>query len=269
MSVQVERVSFSYGGHTVLRNVSFSLSGGQLVSLLGPNGVGKSTLFKCMLGLLRDYTGVISVQGQDIRRLARRAMAQQVAYISQSHHPAFHYSVLDMVLMGTSPRLSPLEAPNARERNIAMDALARMGLADYARRDFMRISGGEQQLVLIARALAQQSRVLIMDEPTANLDYGNQIRVLERMRALADSGYTILQSTHNPDQAALFSHHILAMHEGRLIAQGMPAEVMDDALMQALYGLDIRVRSLPGSRMRVCVPAQCFDTPAKRPESSV
>lgn len=268
MNVQVERVSFSYGDHAVLRDISFALSGGQLVSLLGPNGVGKSTLFQCMLGLLRGYTGSIAAGGQDIRGISRRALAQRVAYISQSHHPAFHYSVLDMVLMGTSPRLSALEMPKVRERDIAMEALARMDMADFAQRDFMRISGGEQQLVRIARALAQQSPVLIMDEPTANLDYGNQIRVLERMRALADSGYVILQSTHNPDQAALFSHRVLAMHEGRIIAQGTPAEVIDDALMRTLYGLDVRVQSLLDGRMRICVPAQCFDIPAERPESS-
>ena len=250
----VQDVSCRYGERRVLENVSFTARTGELVSILGPNGVGKSTLFKCMLGLLKGYTGRVSIDGGDIRGLTPAGLSRKIAYIPQSHYPAFNYSVFDMVLMGTSAHVGAFAQPGLKEAETARQALERLSIADFAHRDYMRLSGGERQLVLIARALAQQSRILIMDEPTANLDYGNQMRVLSQIRALAEDGYTVVQSTHNPEQAYLFSHTILAMQVGRIIAQGPPQAVLTSALIQDLYGIDARVESLDGGRVRVCVP---------------
>lgn len=253
-TLEVKNVSFSYGEHQVLKDVSFKAETGHLVSVLGPNGVGKSTLFRCMLGLLKTYTGHITVDGKDTRNMGARELARHVAYVPQSHYPAFNYTVLDMVLMGTSSRTSPFSPPRGKEIKAAMEALERMGMAEFAHRDYTHISGGERQMVLIARALAQNAKVLMMDEPTANLDYGNQMRVMEQVRKLTGEGYTILQSTHNPDQAYLFSHQILAIQNGQVIADGPPNQVVDAGLIQALYGVEVEVESFCDDKFRVCIP---------------
>lgn len=254
MTVDVRNVSFSYGKHEVLRNITFAADKGELVSVLGPNGVGKSTLFQCILGIAKGFTGTITIEGENVLRQDSRTLAKRIAYIPQSHYSAFHYSVLDMVLMGTTAQLSSFASPSKQQVEIAMWAMDKTGIANFAERDFMRISGGERQLVLIARALAQQSRVLIMDEPTANLDFGNQMRVLRQIRLLSEEGYTVIQSTHHPEQAYLFSNRILAMHDGKLVAEGSPKDIVTAELMDRLYGIDVCVESLREDAIRVCVP---------------
>ncbi len=256
MSVSVRNLSFGYGERCVLRDISFQADAGRLISILGPNGVGKSTLFKCVLGLLKPSSGSVAIDGQDISSLPPHALARRIAYIPQSTYPAFHYTVFDMVLMGTSSHVSGLSSPGKAQREAAMEALARLNIQDFAGRDYMRISGGERQLVLIARALAQRSRTLVMDEPTANLDYGNQMRVLTSIRTLAEEGYAVILSTHNPEQAYLFSHTILAMQGGGIVAQGAPRDVLDAALIERLYGVEATVESLLDDTVRVCVPTR-------------
>ncbi len=253
MSIEVKDLSFSYGGRQVLSNVSFSAREGRLLSVLGPNGVGKSTLFRCILGLLKNYSGEILLDGVSTKGLGARELARRVAYIPQSSYPAFSYSVRDMVLMGTSSRAGLFSPPGVSQEKVAGQALERMGITHLAERVYTQLSGGERQLVLIARALAQQSPVLLMDEPTANLDYGNQLRVLSRIRALAEDGYTIVQSTHNPEQSYFFSHEILAMADGGVLAFGSPGEVLTAPLIRALYGVDVEVESLQEDKMRVCI----------------
>ena len=254
MSIEVKHLSFSYGKRQVLKDVSFSVGKGRLLSVLGPNGVGKSTLFRCILGLLHGFQGEITVDGAVVSNLGARELARKVAYIPQSNYPAFQYSVFDMVLMGTTAQSRGFSPPGPKQEAAARDALERLDIGHLAGRSYTRLSGGERQLVLIARALAQQSPVLLMDEPTANLDYGNQIRVLTKVRALADAGYTIVQSTHNPEQSYLFSHQILAMKDGRVLAHGAPGDVMNEDLIRALYGIDAEVVPLRDGRMRVCIP---------------
>ena len=254
MSIEVRGLGFSYGRREVLRDVSFSIPDGMLVNVLGPNGVGKSTLFRCILGLLHGFQGEITVDGTAVSTLGARELARKVAYIPQSNYPAFQYSVFDMVLMGTTAQSRAFSPPGPKQEAAAREALERLDIGHLADRSYTRLSGGERQLVLIARALAQRSQVLLMDEPTANLDYGNQIRVLTKVRALADAGYTIVQSTHNPEQSYLFSHQILAMKDGQVLAHGAPGEVMNEDLIRALYGIDAEVVSLRDGRMRVCIP---------------
>lgn len=255
MSIEVKQVSFSYGARPVLSDVSFSVEKGKLLSVLGPNGVGKSTLFRCILGLLKGYSGSILMDGTDVKGLGARELAKRVAYIPQSSYPAFSYSVHDMVLMGTSARSGAFAPPGREQEALASGALERMGISHLASRSYTQLSGGERQLVLIARALAQESPVLLMDEPTANLDYGNQLRVLQRIRALAEEGYTIIQSTHNPEQSYLFSHEILALQDGKVLAYGAPGAILTSELVRALYGVDVEVESLRNDQMRVCIPA--------------
>lgn len=255
MSIEVSGLTFGYDpAGRVLDGVSVTARDGELLSVLGPNGVGKSTLFRCILGLLTGYSGTIAIGGRDIRRLSVRELASMVAYIPQSHHPSFNYSVFDMVLMGTTAQVSSLSAPGKRQLELTEQALARMGILHLRDRGYSRISGGERQMVLIARALVQNAKVLVLDEPTANLDYGNQLRVMTQIKSLTDSGYTVLQSTHNPEQAFLFSDHVLAIKDGKVLADGSPAQIVTAGLIQTLYGAEIEVQSLYDDRVRVCIP---------------
>ena len=176
MTLTVNDLSYGYiRGVPVLEGVSFAAEKGELLSVLGPNGAGKSTLFRCLLGGIDGYSGA-------------RELAARIAYIPQIHRPTFGYSVLDTALMGLTRELSPFRSPSAEQEKRAMEALEQVGVVHLARRNFATLSGGEQQLVLIARALCQRSDVLLMDEPTSSLDYGNQLRVLQRVSELAGPG---------------------------------------------------------------------------------
>lgn len=254
MSLCVERLSFSYKKEQVLDNVTFAQQGSSLLCLLGPNGVGKSTLFRCILGLLPGYTGEIVIDGKNARTLPPRELARHIAFVPQSHAPVFGYSVMDMVLMGTSASFSVFSVPGKQERLIAEQALEQVGISRLGGRAFMELSGGERQLVLIARALAQQARILLMDEPTANLDYGNQLRVLSKVKQLTQAGYTVIQSTHNPDQALLFADTVMTLQDGRVTAFGPPRDVLDEERLHSLYGVDISLARLYDGKISVCVP---------------
>lgn len=254
MSLEIRDLSFSYGTHGVLSDISFSAEYGQVLSVLGPNGVGKSTLFRCILGLLRPQKGDILMDSRSIRDLSPREMARKVAYIPQSHNPVFNYSVFDMVLMGTTAQTGTFSPPRAEQERLVEDVLSRLGISHLRDRRYASISGGERQLTLIARAMAQQAKILVMDEPSAALDYGNRHRVMEAVRQLASSGYAIVQSTHDPDQAFLYSDRILALHDGRILAWGTPKDTVERGLISRLYGVDVEIFSLREDAVRVCVP---------------
>ena len=236
MSLTVENLSFSYEQHEVLHEISFTAQAGELLAILGPNGVGKTTLFKCVMGLERRYTGKILADGVDLSALSPRERAHRVAAIPQAHPLSFRYSAFDMVLMGTSHTLSPFNLPGEKERAAARDAMARVNIGHLAERPFDHLSGGEQQLVFIARALAQQAKILLMDEPTASLDYGNRLHVLGVVRDLSRAGYTILLSTHDPQHALWYADRALALKEGRMLALGTPRKIVTADLLQQLYG---------------------------------
>ena len=256
MSIHVSHLSFSYHrSRKVLDDLNFSVQSGTFVSLLGPNGTGKSTLLKCMLGLLRSYQGEIRVEGTEVKALSPSRLARLIAYIPQHSEGTFRYTVREIVLMGTTSLRSGLHSPGRKEDELVDEVLQRLSLTHLRDRVYTEISGGERQMVLIARALAQQARILFMDEPAANLDYGNQIRILDQIRALIPQGYTVIQSTHNPEQAFLYSDELIALHEGKIAAYGSPREVITPSLLRQLYGIEAEVKSLYGDRMRICIPA--------------
>lgn len=239
--ITVKNLKFAYGDYEVLKEISFDAKPGELLCILGHNGAGKSTLFKCMLGLLKGYTGSIDIDGKDMSKMKPREKATYVAYIPQATSPAFAYNVMDMVLMGTTSRMSGMANPGAEEKRVALDALAKMGIEHLADRDYTKISGGEQQMVLIARALAQGAKILIMDEPTSSLDYGNQMRVQQQLRRLAAEGYTIIQSTHNPEQTYVFADRIICIKDGIVYRQGEPNDVMDEKLIHDMYNIEVEM----------------------------
>ena len=237
MSLSVENLSFSYGRTAVLRDVTFTAEKGELLSVLGPNGVGKTTLFRCVLGTLTPASGRVTVDGCDLTALPSRERARRIAYIPQIHPATFGYTALDTVLMGAARQLNAFQQPGAAQLRQAEKALEQVGAAHLRERSFTHLSGGEQQLVLIARALAQHAEVLMMDEPTSALDYGNQLRILQMVRRLAAQGYTVILSTHNPQHALTFATTLLALHGGTAAAWGRPAQVLTPELMETLYGV--------------------------------
>ena len=251
MNLCVQNLSFSYGERSVLKDVSFSLEQGEFLCVLGQNGAGKSTLFRCILGRMHAYGGRVLSGGDDLRALPRREAARRLAYIPQIHTPTFPYSVLDTVLMGTARQLSPFAQPGKVQIGHAMQALCRVGAEHLARRDFNQLSGGEQQLVLVARAIAQQADILVMDEPTSALDYGNQLRTLQLVRELAGEGYGVLLSTHNPQHALSYATRILALADGRVAAEGRPEDVLTPQLIKRLYGVGVSFVDTPDGRVIV------------------
>ncbi|MBQ4051396.1 MAG: ABC transporter ATP-binding protein [Oscillospiraceae bacterium] len=264
MSIEVKNLSFSYGKKQILHDISFRAEKGEFLSVLGPNGAGKSTLFRCILGLLPDYSGEVLINGHDIKNFSAREASRQIAYIPQNSTPTFHYSVLDIVLMGRTNRAGTFGNPGKEDEQASLAALEKIGIGALKNRSFHKLSGGEQQLVLIARALAQDAPVLLLDEPTASLDYGNQILVLEQAKKLSAEGYTVIQTTHHPEQSYLYSDRILALQNGRIIADGKPCEVLTTELMKELYHAQVGVVSLFDDAARVCIPAEFIDQKGNR-----
>ena len=252
--LEVKHLSFSYGEREVLQDISFSGERGQLLSVLGPNGVGKSTLFRCILGLLKPREGEILVEGEDIAALPPEALARRVAYIPQSHDPVFHYSVFDMVLMGTTAQTGIFSSPGREQKQLVEGALEKLSITDLTDRSYPTLSGGERQLVLIARAMVQKAKVLLMDEPSASLDFGNRILVMNRVKELCRQGYCVIQTTHDPEQAYLYSDQILALCKGRVLAWGKPRDVFTEELISTLYGVDVELVGIKEDGLRVCIP---------------
>jgi iron complex transport system ATP-binding protein len=254
--LQTERLSFAYGQKRTLIDISFRLDKGDLIALVGPNGVGKSTLFRCLLGFMRGYTGKVLVAGEDLRTLSSRSLARAIAYIPQSTAQVFDFTVLELTLMGLTSRLSHFKTPGKKETAEAMEVLEGLGIVHLAYRGCGQISGGEYQLALMARALLQKAQVLLMDEPTANLDYGNQFRVMQRVSALAADGLAVIFSAHDPNQVLYHAKRALVLADGRLKADGPPSEVLGAKTLEALYGIEVKrfVLNEEGREMMVCLP---------------
>ncbi len=256
MKLVVDRLSFGYPhSRPLLKEISFCAESGELISLLGPNGTGKTTLFRCILGQLRA-SGEMTLDGQPLSSLSPRQLASRVAYIPQSHSPAFSYPVEEMILMGAAAGLKWFQHPGRTERERLDEVIDSLGLEPLRQRAFDTLSGGEQQLVMMARAMMTDARVWLLDEPAANLDYGNQTRLLLQLQQLAAKGYLLIQSTHSPQQAALYSSRVLALADGKLAGDGEPAKVLDAEMIQTLYGLKVQVCDIPsgGRNVRVFLP---------------
>jgi iron complex transport system ATP-binding protein len=218
-----------------------------VICLLGPNGVGKTTLFKTLLGLIPPLSGTIAVDGRVISALDRQTIARHIAYVPQALMPEFSYTVIDLVVMGRTAHLGAFGGPKRADLEAAMAALEQLGIAALAERDSTQISGGQRQLALIARALAQQTRIVVMDEPTASLDLGNRIRVLDAIRRLARSGIAVVLSTHEPEHAFVVADTVALLGRDRFATGPATAVLTSEALSQ-LYGTALQVEQTPSGR---------------------
>jgi iron complex transport system ATP-binding protein len=275
----IEGLCCGYEKRAILSNISFEFTAGKTLCLLGPNGAGKTTLFKTMLGLLSPLGGRILYNGEDTSSWTRRRFAQTFAYIPQDHTPAFPFTAFEVVLMGRTPQLGAFSSIGTRDEEVARKVMEQLGIEQLAERDYTRLSGGERQMVLVARALAQQPVFLVMDEPTASLDFGNQARVLERIRALASgaagtAGFAgasgvlgasgasdvvgasgaaddaspsgsfgsmgVIMTTHDPNQALLLGGQVACMGRDGSFAVGEAQETITPDLLRNLYGTQVK-----------------------------
>ena len=253
MTLACNALAYGYGRRTVGSGVSLAVAPGEVVCLLGPNGGGKTTLFKTLLGLLPAQAGSIMLGNDPLAQLSRAEVARRVAYVPQAAGGYFPFSVREVVLMGRAAHLGVFSGPAAADRQLAENAIARVGIAHLVDAEFTRISGGERQLVLLARALAQAAPIIVLDEPTANLDFGNQVRLLAEIRRLAADGVGVLWATHAPDHALACADRVALVAAGGLKNYGATDAVLDGASLSDLYGVAIEIRSLPGGARRVCV----------------
>jgi iron complex transport system ATP-binding protein len=255
----VEGLSYGYAGQLVGREISFSVEAGEVLCVLGRNGEGKSTLFKTILGLLTPRAGGVRVDGELTAEWTSHRRALTFGYVPQSGGGIFPFTVSELVLMGRTAHRGPFAAPSAADRAVAQDAIATLGIEHLARREWLRISGGERQLALIARALAQESRILVLDEPTASLDFGNQLGVLDAIRSLSETrGLTVLLSTHHPEQAFACADRVAVLAGGALLRIGTPADVVTTDTLRACYSVEVAVLPVAEGRYRVCVPRSYF-----------
>ena len=255
MTIAARALDFGYPGHIVGRGLDLSLEKGEVLCVLGPNGSGKSTLFRTLLGLLPALGGEVSLDGRAMAQMKRGEIARAVAYVPHASASYFDFSLEEMVLMGRTAHLGAFAAPGERDRAASRASLERMGIASLAARPVSAVSGGERQLALIARALASEAPALVMDEPTANLDFGNQAKVLAQVAQLRDAGVSILLCTHDPDHAFQVADRVLLLRGGSAITLARTQEALTAENLTRLYDVPVQVADVatPGGVRRVCV----------------
>lgn len=257
MNLEISHAVCGYGSTAVLKDISFTVDRGEVLCLLGPNGVGKTTLFKTILGFQKLLAGKILLDGSNIQSWTRNRLARVIGYVPQTHTPPFPFSVLDVVVMGRTPHLGMFSSPTKKDIAIAEEALDILKISYLKNKIYTEISGGERQMVLIARALSQQPQILVMDEPTSNLDFGNQIRVLEQINRLSKSGLTVIMTSHFPDHAFLCSTKVVIMQKNGLYQKGSAKEVLTEENLRAAYGVEVKITSIEnslGEKINTCVP---------------
>lgn len=246
-----------YGRKEIVHGVSFDVARGDFVCVIGANGCGKTTLLKNILGLVRPLSGEVTMEGANVLHLTDRERARMFAYIPQAHTPPFPFSVADVVLMGRTPYVGRMSRTTPEDRRVAWRAMCLLGIDHLAQCTYTKLSGGQQQLILIARALTQQPDLIIMDEPTASLDFGNQQIVLSRMKDLAQTGVSVLMVTHDPHHAFYCANRVIVMKEGSIEIEGEPHEVMTREELESIYRTRVNVIDVElstGERSTVCVP---------------
>lgn len=252
--LQAHNLAIGYPHTPLAKDLSLSVSRGEVLCLLGPNGCGKTTLFKTLLGLLPPLGGQLELDGRPIAEFSRREFARRIAYVPQASTGYFPFSVLDVVLMGRAAHFGSFERPGKADHQAVSRALSSLNIEHLAKRPFTMLSGGERQMVLIARALAQAPELIVMDEPTASLDYGNEARLLGAISQLSASGLGIILSTHNPGHAFICADKVVLMHRGAIHSMGRPEDVVTPEALHQIYGVQVAVNWLEDAGRNVCAP---------------
>ncbi|MBO7667322.1 MAG: ABC transporter ATP-binding protein [Firmicutes bacterium] len=254
MILDVEKLSYRYrnGNRTIFHDVSFSLDKGEVLAILGANGAGKSTLLNCIANLFRPSSGQIRLNGTPMERMTMRDVAKIIGYVPQIHTPAYAYTVREFVVMGRTPYIGSFSSPSPDDYRIADESLERMGISHLRNKVYTEISGGERQQVTIARVMTQQPQIILLDEPTAHLDYGNQYRVVQMVKDLAAEGYTLLMTTHNPDHAIILNGKVAILNREGVLGIGMSAEALNEDTLSRLYGLHVKTTYNEEAGRNIC-----------------
>lgn len=255
MRLVAANLAYGFPGRSIGAGLDLAVRPGEVACVLGPNGGGKTTLLRTLVGLLPPLAGTVVLDGMPLAGIAARSRARAIAYVPQLQAPSFAFTVEDVVLMGRTAHLGPFGQPGRADRAAAEAAIERLGIQAIRSEAVTEISGGQRQLVAIARALAQDAPILVMDEPAAHLDFANQLLVLDEMRGLAARGLGILFTTHDPQHAFAFADHVLLLARGGAMAAGAPAETMTAPALSRLYGRALDVLQLPApDGRRFCLP---------------
>ena len=247
------RFAYSIGGKDILDGISLDIEKGDVLSVLGPNGAGKSTLLLCMMNLLKPQMGSILVDGKRISEMSPQELAKKVSFVPQNLKPVFGYSVFEFVLMGRAPLISPLGRPGKADKAAAYEAIEKMGLTELADRPCTEISGGEMQQAAIARAIVRKPQVILFDEPTAHLDFGNQLRTLKIIKELSREGYTTVITTHNPDHAIMLGGRAAILDKQGKITLGSTDELITEDILSKVYNADLKIRYLEELGRKICL----------------
>lgn len=259
MLLEIQNVRGGYGNGDIVKGVSCSADHGDVLCLVGPNGCGKTTLFRLMLGSIPVSGGDIIIDGHNTKHLTPKELASLIAYIPQYHTPIFSYTVLDVVIMGRASHFSAFDTPKKADREAAFAALEKVNALHLANKKYTALSGGQRQLILIARAICQSAKVFVMDEPAANLDYANHQLLMEVVVDLAKKGYCVVMSTHSPEHPASIGTKVLMMREGKVAAFGTPKEVITPANLEAVYDIEmdvVTVKDRYGTDRTICLPVK-------------
>lgn len=257
--LKLDKLFFSYKkGLSVLEDLSFTVPEGSITAILGPNGAGKTTLIQCLLGILKPDSGSIKVAGKDISGLSNRERARLMAYVPQFSGLSFSHTAYDVVMMGRLSHQAFGAAPGRNDDIAVREALHLLGISAMAEKKYQRLSGGEKQLVIMARTLAQQAKLLIMDEPTASLDFYNQAQSLQMISDLSKQNLSILMSTHSPDHALLVADQVIMLKNKKIMAAGPPDELITEESLSHLYGIKAQMTTTSlkksGREVKICVP---------------
>lgn len=253
MLYEIKNLCFSYNEkQKILNDINLTINEGELLCVLGRNGVGKTTLFNCMLGILKNYQGQILLNGKELHNLKEKDIASIASYVPQNSTVDFSYTVLDYVVMGLASQIPLFSKPNKSHIKKALDALDSLGILEYKDRLYTELSGGEKQQVTIARAIVNNPKIIFFDEPTAHLDYANQIKVLRMIKEFSQKGYTVVFSSHDPNQALWFNTNVIMFDQEGKIEKGKVEDILTEQKLKNIYGSDVKIMYVEELKRKIC-----------------
>lgn len=253
MKLEVRNISFSFNNRKIFSDVSFQLYEGEILSILGPNGAGKSTLLNCIARLLENENGDLLLDNRSISSYSLKEFAKLIGYVPQNHIPAYAFTVKEFVVMGRSPYISAFSMPTHKDYEITLEAMEMLGITSLAEKPYTELSGGERQLVTIARAITQQPKFILMDEPTSQLDYANQIRTIEIIKKLSQKGYGVIFTTHNPDHAVMINGKIGILDKLGKFEFGDTSTILTEAKLKKIYNINLKLLYIEEINRIACV----------------